>query len=230
MTPYDGAMIGVIVAGMVWGAFKGVTWQIASILSLVLGYTAAHTLSGQVVQYFPGEPVVARALAMISVYLATAAGVFFAAWLVRATLKRLQFEAFDRHLGMLLGGCEGALLGLVATLFVVSLAPQTREPIFSSTAGKAVGTVMAVLGPVLPSEARGVLAPFLTGEPATAGPTAAVVVEDARPPAPTDVQANQASLSDMVEESERRIGRAVIDGASDSLRRASSGGNPNVRK
>ena len=75
----------------------------------------------------------------------------------------MKFETFDRHLGMLLGGLEGALLGLVVTLFVVSLAPQTRGPIFASPTGQAVGQLMSALGPVLPEEARGVLAPFWSG-------------------------------------------------------------------
>jgi len=97
---------------------------------------------------------------MLAVYAGVSGGVFLAAWVVRATLRKLKFEAFDRHLGMLLGGMEGALVGLVATLFVVSLAPQTRDPIFSSPTGKVVGQLMAAVGPVLPEEARGVLAPF----------------------------------------------------------------------
>ncbi|MCA1686869.1 MAG: CvpA family protein, partial [Planctomycetia bacterium] len=160
MTPYDAAMAGVIVAGMVWGAFRGITWQLASIASLVLGYSVSHPLSVQLAPHFPGEPVVARALAMLAVYFAVSAGVFLTAWVVRATLRRMKFEAFDRHLGMILGGLEGALLGLVVTLFVVSLAPQTRGPIFASPTGQAVGQLMSVLGPVLPEEARGVLSPF----------------------------------------------------------------------
>jgi membrane protein required for colicin V production len=163
MTLYDAAMIGVIVAGMVWGAVRGITWQLASIASLVLGYTVAQPLSGQLAPQFPGEPVVARSLAMLTVYFAVSCGTFFAAWLVRATLRRLKFEAFDRHLGMVLGGMEGALLGLVVTLFVVSLAPQTRVPIFSSPTGRVAGQVMTAVGPILPEEARGVLAPFFSG-------------------------------------------------------------------
>ncbi len=50
------------------------------------------------------------------------------------------------------GGVEGTLLGMIVTLFVVSLAPQTRGPIFASPTGKLVGTVMETLGPVLPGE------------------------------------------------------------------------------
>lgn len=161
LTIYDAAMAGVVVAGMIRGAWSGVTWQLASITSLVLGYVVAHPLSAQLVPYFPGDPVIARSLAMLAVYAGVSGGVFMVAWAIRATLKKMKFEAFDRHLGMILGGMEGALLGIVATFFVVSLSPKMREPIFSSPSGHIVGNVMNALGPVLPSEARKALAPFI---------------------------------------------------------------------
>ncbi len=183
MTLYDAAVVGLVLAGMAWGAWRGITWQIASIASLVLGYTVAQTTSDDLAVHFPGEPVVARGLAMVVIYAAISGGVFFVAWMVRATLRRLKFEAFDRHLGMVLGGIEGGLIAIVATLFVVSLAPQSRGPIFNSPSGKLVGKIMAGLGPILPSEARAVLAPFWNGgDPAevASGP------EGIRPDDPTD--------------------------------------------
>lgn len=161
LTIYDAAMAGVVVAGMIWGAWRGVTWQLASIASLVLGYIVAQPASAQLAPHFPGDPVIARALAMMAVYAGVSAGVFLAAWAVRATLRAMKFEAFDRHLGMLLGGMEGALLGVVVTFFVVSLSPSAREPIFASPSGRVVGAVMNALGPVLPAEARDALAPFI---------------------------------------------------------------------
>jgi uncharacterized membrane protein required for colicin V production len=164
MTIYDAAMAGAILLGLGWGAWRGITWQLASIASLVLGYGASHALSGQLAPSFPGDPLVARGLAMITVYLATSCGIFLVAWIVRATLARLKFEAFDRHLGMLLGGLEGAMLGVVVTLFVVSIAPDTREPIFHSHSGRLVGALMDNLGPALPPEARSILGPFWKGE------------------------------------------------------------------
>jgi membrane protein required for colicin V production len=168
MTLYDAAMVALILGGMAWGAWRGIVWQIASIASLVLGYTVAHTTSDDLAAHFPGDPVVARGLAMLVIYAAVSGGIFFAAWMIRATLRRLKFEAYDRHLGMVLGGLEGALVGLVATLFVVSLAPRSRGPIFASPSGKVVGRAMSTLGPALPSEAREVLAPFWSGRPAVA--------------------------------------------------------------
>ena len=161
LTIYDAVMAGVVVAGMIWGAWRGVTWQLASIASLVLGYMIAHPVSAQLAPHFPGDPVIARSLAMLATYAAVSGGVFLLAWGVRATLRAMKFEAFDRHLGMLLGGMEGALLGVVATFFVVSLSPTMRQPIFSSPSGQIVGNVMNALGPVLPSEAREALAPFI---------------------------------------------------------------------
>jgi uncharacterized membrane protein required for colicin V production len=242
MTSYDAAMVGVIVAGMIWGMFRGITWQLASIASLVLGYTVSHALSGQLTPYFGGEPLVARALAMLAIYVVISGGVFLGAWLVRATLRRMQFEAYDRHLGMMLGGAEGALLGLVVTLFVVSLAPGTRDPIFMSRTGRVVGNVMATLSPILPEEARNVLAPFWAGPSASGGDaseglSSALASEPAKVnpsrPAqagnPRDSDASPVSFRDLIEKSERQIGKAMVDGATDSLKRAAKGGDGDGR-
>jgi uncharacterized membrane protein required for colicin V production len=166
MTLYDAAMAVVVVLGMVWGAWRGLTWQVASIASLVIGYAVASSCSAELAGHLPGEPIVARALAMLILYVLTSGAIFAAAWTIRATLRRLRFEAYDRHLGMVLGGMEGALVGIVATFFVVSLAPQSREPIFGSPSGQMVGRLMAAVGPALPVEVRDVLAPFWNGSEA----------------------------------------------------------------
>ena len=91
---------------MIWGAIRGITWQLASIASLVLGYVVAHPFSGQLVGHFPGQPVVARRCPDGELW-PVSGGVFLVAWLVRATLRQWKFEAFDRHLGMILGALEG---------------------------------------------------------------------------------------------------------------------------
>jgi membrane protein required for colicin V production len=219
MTLYDAAMVGVVVLGMVWGALRGITWQVASIASLVLGYLVAFPLSGQLAPQFPGEPIVARALALLVCYVAVSGGVFLVAWVVRATLRQWRFEAFDRHLGMILGGLEGALLGVVATLFVVSLSPSARGPIFTSPTGRVVGRVLDVVEPVLPGEVRTVLSPFWSDPDAAAGRLSAGAdpadASDRRgPDAP---EARPGSLKDLVQEGEARVGRALKEAAEEGL-------------
>src|SRR3954447_16549700 len=81
MTPYDVLMIGVVVAGMIWGTWRGITWQLASIASLVLGYLVSHPLSAWLAPHLPGSPVVARAGSMLAAYVIVSAGVFLVAWL-----------------------------------------------------------------------------------------------------------------------------------------------------
>src|SRR4051794_29717520 len=161
LTTYDAVMAGVVVAGMIWGAWRGVTWQLASIASLILGYIASHQLSPQLAPRFGTDPVISRTLAMMAIYAAVSGGVFLIAWAFRAILRKMKFEAFDRHLGMLLGGMEGAILGMLVTFFVVSLAPQPGEPIYSSPTGKLVASLIDAVGPTLKSEAGDALAPFV---------------------------------------------------------------------
>jgi membrane protein required for colicin V production len=83
-------------------------------------------------------------------------------------LRKLKFEAYDRHLGMLLGGAEGALLGSVVTLFVLSQAPSTRGPILASPSGRLLGAVMNRVEPLLPGEIRDELHPFWGEAPVVA--------------------------------------------------------------
>src|ERR1700712_4539744 len=62
LTVYDAAMAGVVVAGMIWGAWRGVTWQLAGIASLILGYIASHQLAPQLTPRFGTDPVISRTL------------------------------------------------------------------------------------------------------------------------------------------------------------------------
>lgn len=229
MTPYDVAMLAALAAGMAWGFWRGIVWQLASIGSLVVGYSASHVLSGQLAPHFPGPPVVARALAMLATYAAVSGGIFLAAWLVRETLRQLRFEAYDRHLGLVLGGLEGGLLGIVATLFVTSLAPQTRVPIFSSPSGQVVGQVLDAVGPVLPAEIRTALTPHWgagdSGPPLAADSADPDADSDSpSPPAAASVPPG-AAVGGRLQQAEQRIGKAIADEAKQELQEMVGNGN-----
>lgn len=215
MTIYDAVMAALVVSGMVWGAWRGIIWQVASISSLVLGYAVSHQLSPQLAPHFPGEPVVARAEAMMAIYAAVSGGIFLAAWMVRSTLRKLRFEAFDRHLGMVMGGIEGALLGLVGTLFVVSMDQPLRAPIFASPTGQIVSRVMDSVGPVLPEEARQELAPFFNSSNGTIAEGTGGSGSDGAPSA--------AKLENLIEEGESRLGQVIVETAEKGLQQTGTG-------
>ncbi len=203
MTIYDGVMIGVIVAGMIWGAIRGITWQVASLASLGLGYLVGFPASSKLAPHFPGDALVARTLALLTAYVAVSGGVFLVAWMIRATLRRLQFEALDRHLGMILGGLEGALLGVLGTIFVVSLAPQTRDKILSSPSGRIVSATLHASQSFLPAEIREHLVPsWATGDEAT---VAGTMPE----PSMGDPAKETKGLQGLLNLGTERVGRAV---------------------
>jgi uncharacterized membrane protein required for colicin V production len=172
MTAYDGVMIGLVLAGMVWGSIRGFSWGIASIGALLVGYAFAHVASEYMLpflaQNMPGDPAVQRGGAMLLAFVVSSGGCLFAAWSARASLKKMKFELYDRHLGVLFGGVEAALLGVIGTMFVACLVPKAREPIFSSRAGHVVARVMDAAGPALPPEVRQAITPSWGGLPTTA--------------------------------------------------------------
>lgn len=196
MTIYDAAMAVVLIGGMIRGAWRGITWQLASIGSLALGYLFAYPISAHIAPLLPGTPEMTRALSMAVAYAVVSGGVFGAAWMVRGTIHRLKFDAYDRHLGMMLGGLEGAGVGILLTLLIVSVAPNTRGPIFASPSGRVVGSLLDSVGPVLPGEVRRVLKPFWNepeGIVAYADPADAPEVPA---PAPADPSTPEPSLGE----------------------------------
>jgi membrane protein required for colicin V production len=182
MTVYDAAMLGLVLLGMIWGAWKGAVWQAAGLISLALGYSVAHPHSIQLASSMPGsDPLTRRMGAMLLLYVLTSGGVFMVAWMIRSFLRKIRLQAYDRHLGMLLGGAGGAAAGLVGTLFVTSMAPDTRPMIFHSVSGKLAARALATLETRLPAEARAELAPFWSGEEGVEIAQAAGEAEGDRP-------------------------------------------------
>ncbi len=179
MTIYDGVMAAVLLVAMARGAWRGITWQLASIASLVLGYLFSYPISGAIAPHLSGAPESARAMSMAGAYVAVSSAVFGAAWMVRNTIRKLKFDAYDRHLGMMLGAVEGVAVGILGTMLVVSVAPDSRTPIFSSVSGKAVNAVVGVIAPILPGEVHAALEPYWPKDAAAIAAGAAAPATDA---------------------------------------------------
>ena len=181
MTAYDGVMIGLVLAGMIWGSIRGFSWGIASIGALLVGYAFAHVASEYLLPFLalnmPGDPAVQRGGAMLLAFVVSSGGCLFAAWSARASLKKMKFELYDRHLGVLLGGVEGALLGVIGTMFLASLAPNAREPIFSSRAGHVVARVLDAAGPAVPAEVRRAITSSWGGLPTADSPRISIPID-----------------------------------------------------
>lgn len=229
MTPYDATMAGLLVAGLIWGAGRGLARQAASLGSLVLGYAAAQGFSAQLAPYMPGSALVAKAAAMVVLYVAVSGAIHWAAWSARSALRKMKFEAYDRHLGMILGGVEGGCLGVIGTLFAVGLFPSARGPILNSPSGRVVSAVWKTGQGVLPVEYRRMLADSWTAgdspKPSPAAVSSSPASFEFRPESkPAPLVADESRLPAIVQDPVRQesLANEIRGGIKNALKREES--------
>ena len=162
MESYDVIMIIVLVGATVFGAWKGMAWQIASIGSLVLSYTAALSFSTQLAPLFGDEAPLNRFIAMLAIYMACTFVVWVAFRFVSGVIDRVRLKEFDRQIGALFGLAKGVLLCAAITVFSVSLLPEPQKKmILGSKSGYYIAKLLDEVDTVIPEGLHDVLAPYL---------------------------------------------------------------------
>jgi membrane protein required for colicin V production len=153
--------IGIVLAAIVLGGWKGFAWQLAGIVSLVLGFVVAIPLSKVAAPIFGSTAPLNRFVAMAVLYAATSLGVYIVAFVYRSLLERWQLHHWDRHLGAVFGGIKGWLLVLVLTLFAVTLSSRARESVLRTPMGKYAAMSLDAIHPVFPPEVHDILHPYV---------------------------------------------------------------------
>lgn len=161
MNWYDIAMLTVLVGATVFGAWKGMAWQAASLASLVLSYFVALRFSESLAPVFGDNAPWNRFIAMLVLYLATGAAVWLAFRLVAGILDKIRLRDFDRQIGAIFGLLKGVLLCLAITFFALALSPDLREHILQSRSGRAMAVLLDKSDAIIPSELHEVLDPYL---------------------------------------------------------------------
>lgn len=162
MLPYDIFMLVVLVGTTLWGLWKGLVWQIASLASIFLSYFVAFQLRDPVSQYIGAKPPWNVFLAMFILYIGTAALVWLVFQFVRAFVDRIRLKDFDHQVGAILGAGKGVLLCVLITLFAVTLMgePQ-RQKIIQSRSGYYIAIFLDKSHAILPPEIHDLLHPYL---------------------------------------------------------------------
>jgi membrane protein required for colicin V production len=158
---YDLVIFGLLVICTVRGATKGFAWQVAAIGALLICFFFAQTASLAIAPLIKLDPPLNRWVAMFVLYVGASFVSFGAARAVRGTLEKWQFVEFDKHLGALFGFTKGVAIALVITFFAVTLSETARESVLASYSGRAAGTILSALHPVMPGELHGVIDPYL---------------------------------------------------------------------
>src|SRR6187401_319624 len=121
MQAYDLFMLIVLALAVVWGAWKGLAWQIASLASITLSYFVALQFRQPLAGVINASPPWNVFSAMLILFLGTGLVVWIGFNLVSEAIERVKLKEFDRQLGAIFGAAKGVLLCVLITLFSVAL-------------------------------------------------------------------------------------------------------------
>lgn len=162
MQPYDILMLIVLAFAIIWGAWKGLAWQIASIASIGLSYFVALHFRMPLARIINASPPWNMFLAMLILFLGTGLIVWVCFNLISEIIERVKLKEFDRQLGALFGAAKGVLLCVLITLFSVALLGDTqRQAICTSKSGYYIAVLLDRADMMIPRELHEVLAPYL---------------------------------------------------------------------
>ena len=161
MQPYDIFMLIVLVGAAVFGAWKGVAWQLASIASVLLSAIVAMRFSGLLAPSLSAEEPWNQFLAMGILFAATSLGVWIAFRFVAKMIDRVKLKEFDRQMGALLGVAKGLLYCLVLTFFAVTLSEGTRQRVLDSRSGYYAAVLVQKGTPLMPEKVRSALGKYI---------------------------------------------------------------------
>jgi membrane protein required for colicin V production len=166
MQTYDLVMIAVLAGATLFGFWKGMAWQIASLASLFVSYVASLKFSAQLAptfaQMFKLQAPLDRFAAMLAIYV----GASFVIWtlfrFVSKAIDKVRLQAFDKQIGALFGFAKGVLLCIVITFFAATLLPPEQgEAIVSSQSGRCIVALLDKADSVFPPELHQVLDPYI---------------------------------------------------------------------
>ena len=162
MQAYDLLMLIVLALAIIWGAWKGLAWQIASILSIGLSYFVALHFRLPLARIINASPPWNIFLSMLILFLGTGLIVWVGFNLVSEFIERVKLKEFDRQLGAVFGAAKGVLLCALVTLFSVALLGDAqRQAICNSKSGYYIAMLLDRADMMIPRELHDVLAPYL---------------------------------------------------------------------
>lgn len=162
MQTYDLLMLLVLVCATMFGFWKGMAWQLASLASLVVSYLAALKFSERLAPTFGDTAPWNRFVAMLAIYIVTSFVIWTAFRLISGAIDKVRLEAFDKQLGALFGCFKGILLCIAITFFAVTLLPPAQgEMIVGSQSGKYIAQFLSKADAVMPPEIHQVVDPYL---------------------------------------------------------------------
>ncbi len=155
MAVLDWVFAAVLLASVLIGAWRGLVFEVLSLLSWIAAFVLAQWLALDVAQYLPmsgASDLVRYAAGFLLVFIATAMLGGLLASLLKKLMASVGLRPVDRVLGAGFGAVRGVLLLLLAT-FLAAMTPFKSSAAWQESRGVALSlTVLQGLQPSLPRD------------------------------------------------------------------------------
>ncbi len=155
MAAVDWILLGVLVFSMALGAWRGLVYEVLSVLGWAVSFYAAQWFAPQVSLMLPiksaSDPV-RYAAAFVIVFIAAIFAAGLLAFLVKKLVEAIGLRPVDRTLGAAFGVVRGIILLLAATVVIDMTSMKNADWWQESKGAVALTAALKGLKPVLPEQ------------------------------------------------------------------------------
>lgn len=155
MPALDWIFLAVLLTSLLLGVWRGLVYEVLSLLSWVAAFVAAQWFAPTVASSLPmsgATEMIRYATAFVLVFIAVVFAVGLMAWLVKKLIASVGLSPVDRLLGAIFGVARGLIIVLAVTV-VVEMMPFRSASWWQESRGADMSVVVLKgLRPVLPGE------------------------------------------------------------------------------
>ena len=155
MPVLDWIFLAVLLTSLLLGVWRGLVYEVLSLVSWVAAFVAAQWLAPTVASSLPmsgATEMIRYAAAFVLVFIAVVLAVGLVAWLMKKLVASVGLSPVDRLLGAAFGLARGLVIVLAVTV-VMEMTPFRSAPWWQESQGADISVVVLKgLKPVLPGE------------------------------------------------------------------------------
>lgn len=155
MAAVDWILLGVLVFSMALGAWRGLVYEVLSVLGWAVSFYVAQWFAPQVASWLPlqsaSDPV-RYAAAFVLVFIAAVFAAGLLAFLLKKLVEAIGLRPVDRTLGAAFGVLRGVILLLAATVVIDMTALKSSDWWQESRGAVALTATLKGLKPMLPEQ------------------------------------------------------------------------------
>ncbi|WP_411882427.1 CvpA family protein [Polaromonas sp. YR568] len=155
MTAVDWVLLGVLVFSMLLGAWRGLVYEVLSVLGWVVSFFVAQWFAPDLATRLPVQSAsdpVRYAAAFVLIFIATVFAAGLLAFIFKKLVAAIGLAPVDRVLGAAFGVLRGVILLLAATVVIDMTALKTSSWWQESKGAPVLAATLKALKPVLPEK------------------------------------------------------------------------------